>query len=86
MKKTGHTTSLRNRSVPLYKSPVLLRERVQMGCGSERLRSLPSRHPLAQGIALALALATGSAHAVVFNVTTNSDSGLGSLRQAVPAG
>ena len=48
-----------------------------------RARSLATRHPLAQGIALAIAISAGVTQAAVFNVTTNDDSGPGSLRQAV---
>jgi len=48
-----------------------------------QVTSLPSRHPLAQGIALAMALSMGSVQAAVFTVTTDADSGPGSLRQAV---
>lgn len=45
--------------------------------------SLPARHPLAHGIALALAFGAGGAQAAEFSVTTSADSGPGSLRQAV---
>ncbi|MEZ5591759.1 MAG: choice-of-anchor Q domain-containing protein [Gammaproteobacteria bacterium] len=43
------------------------------------------RHPLAQAVALALTLGTVSvgAQAAIFNVTSNADSGAGSLRAAV---
>ena len=39
--------------------------------------SLPARHPLAQAIALAMALGVSATQADVFNVTSNADSGPG---------
>lgn len=50
---------------------------------TRRAKSLPSRHSLAQAIAVALAFGATDSKAAVFNVTTNADSGPGSLRQAV---
>ncbi len=44
--------------------------------------SLPKHHPLAQAIALALAL-SGTAQAAMFNVTNNDDNGADSLREAI---